>query len=329
LKDQKISHPTSLTIIPREINVYSAFPTLVVHEGRVYVFYRRGYKNPYQCHGLGGAVRRFEMDAALLLDAFSAGAPQCVYPLGRDITIFTSENELDAIVSAPDGGVYTLCTRTYVRDAIAATFVSHAPIPDFDGRNEVKIDGIQWLVFYGKSMKWRNGFVFPAYGVLSGRGVMCPLVLFTRDFSAWSLISHVDAPSGCVLNESSIAPHGPGYAMFMREDSGDRGIWVSQSEDLKLWSAPRKILTAAHAPMAAVIGGEIFLSFRRLIGNGVSAAAYIKPYSGGGITDVEVYRGSLFDGGYTDWAVIGGRVFLVYYAGNEGGEPCIRMTEVY
>jgi hypothetical protein len=188
-------------------------------------------------------------------------------------------------------------------------------------------------VFYGKSLKWRDGFVFPAYGVLSGLDAkMCPLLLFTRDFGAWEILSHVDAPSGCVLNESSIVPHEGGYAMFMREDSGRCGIWVSESHDLERWSAARRLMSAAHAPMAAVLDGEVYLSFRSLIGDGVSAVAYTKSFAGkscsSAVTDVEVYRGNLFDGGYTDWAIIGGRIFLVYYAGNEDGEPCIRMAEV-
>ncbi|MBF0537451.1 MAG: exo-alpha-sialidase, partial [Nitrospirae bacterium] len=268
------------TIIAQRDNVYSSFPTMVEHAGDVYIYYRQGHKDSYQCHGLNGRVRCLRVNKAALLKHFAEANDSPVLLAGDDLCVFDGDqecpgakknqerplrqcgshpaavknqerslrpcgshpgaannNELDAIVSGLQGDLFTLCSRVYVRDRSAATYISFANTPVFDGRREVVVEGVAWLVFYGKAFRWGTGYVFPAYGVLEGRDQKTmPLVLYTGDLVSWTLLSYVQG-DGIILNENSIVYYDGRYVMFIRQDSAPYGIWYAVSGDLRSWSA--------------------------------------------------------------------------------------------
>ncbi|KJU87489.1 hypothetical protein MBAV_000303 [Candidatus Magnetobacterium bavaricum] len=322
------------TVIARRDNVYSSFPTMVEHDGDVYIYYRQAKKSTYQCHGFHGKVRCLRVNKAELLNHFAGDNYISILQPDEDFCVFDGENELDAIVCRLQDNLFTLCSRLYVKDKFAATYVSFADTPVFAGRYEVVVKGVEWLVFYGKPFRWDEGYVFPAYGVLEGRTECASLVLYTTDFRSWALLSHIQG-NGIILNENSIVYHNGRYVMFIRQDSPPYGIWYAASEDLRRWSEPVRLMKQAHAPMAIVRDNRCILSFRRLYRDDLSAVAVILPFEDtravwqdDTTTDIETYQGSLFDGGYTDPVFIDDHLFVVYYMGNLCAEPYIRLARL-
>ncbi|MBF0605943.1 MAG: exo-alpha-sialidase [Magnetococcales bacterium] len=325
------SEVVTRTVIARQNNVYSSFPTMVEHDGDVYIYYRQAKKSFYQCHGLYGRVRRLRVGKTALLNHFAEDTDIPIVETGQDICVFAGENELDSIVCRLRDDLFTLCSRVYVKGKIAVTYVSFADTPVFGNRYEVVVRGIKWLVFYGKPLSWELGYVFPAYGVLEGRTECAALVLYTTDFVSWTLLSHIQG-NGIILNENSIVRYNDGYVMFIRQDNAPYGIWYAQSKDLRRWSEPVRLMEQAHAPMAIVRDNRCFLSFRRLYRDELSAVSVMLPFEdargGNTDTDIEIYEGDLFDGGYTDPVVIDNSLFVVYYVGNFCAEPSIRLARL-
>ncbi|MBF0566469.1 MAG: exo-alpha-sialidase [Nitrospirae bacterium] len=318
------------TLIPRKENTYSSFPSIVEHRDKLYVYYRQGQRDPVQCHGLYGKVRCFVIEKEIFLRQFSESPDESLLPLGKDYVVFESINEIDSIATRLDDNLFTLSTRTYVRDKIGRTYISYSKTPVFHNRHEVELKEALWVVFYGKPFKWARGFVFTAYGVLRGESRQSSLVLYTEDFHSWSLLSRVqgtEEPGGeIVFNECTIAGDGVKYTMYLRQDSYPYGIWYAKSEDLNNWSPPVKLLSCAHAPCVAVRGCNVYLTFRNLIDEYTSAIAIIQPFIERSPIEIERYSGDPFDGGYSDTAFIEDKLYVVYYRGNTYGEPDIRVA---
>ncbi len=320
------------TLVPQINGTYSSFPTFTEHGGKIFVFYRQSAKSDIQCHGIHGKVKCFEIEKDLFLNMFRDDKEENLYAFGKDYTVFESENEMDAIVSRLDDNVYSLCTRKYIDKRPLETYISFSDTPNFKDRHEVKIKDIDWFAFYGKAFKWKQGYVYPAYGDLKGER---PLLLITDDFSSWELLSYLPGGSpGFALNESSIVFDGERYIIFMREDTEPLlddmlpfGIWYSTSTDLQNWSTPKKLLPQAHAPMSVYKDGKIFLVFRELVSENSSAVTLMSPFLSLEKTRIETYKGSPYDGGYSDICFIDNRMFIVYYTGNESGEPYLRICE--
>ncbi|MBF0343090.1 MAG: exo-alpha-sialidase [Nitrospirae bacterium] len=324
------SKPVIKTIIPQMGNTYSSFPSVVEYNNYLYFYYRQGVKDSYQCHGLNGKVRCLRIEKACLLGRFrddDDSRPQL--EMGEDFCVFDGENELDAIVCRLESELFTLCSRVYVRDTFAATYISFSRLPMFDSRHEVVVKGVDWVVFYGKPFRWVSGYVFSAYGVLKGGTDSIPLVLYTEDFTSWSVMSYVKSiHKNVILNENSIVYDGSRYIMFIRQDSAPYGIWYCVSGDLQGWSEPVKLISSAVAPMAIVKDGRCLLSFRYLYNNDHSAISIISPFEEVKMDNIETYEGSPFDGGYTDLTFIDDCLFVLYYVGNVNGEPYIRLAKV-
>lgn len=314
-------------VIPQSENMYASFPTFTEYDGKIFIFYRQGTKNIKKCHGTGGKVKCFEADKELFLGSFSNKSPESMYASGNDYIIFEKGNEFDAIVSRLGKDEFSLATRTYLNRQMK-TYMSFSDKPVFKDRCEVKIKGVKWLVFYGKGLKWKEGFVFPAYGCLKSENVDRPFIIITNDFSNFELLSYLPSNiNGPVLNESSIIYDGVKYAIFMREETFPRGIWYAQSEDLQKWDSFERFLSFAHAPMAIFNNNELYISFRDLLSNEKTGISLISPQNNYKIL-MDVYEGSEYDGGYTDIAVIDGNVFVLYYIGNKEGEPYIKCCRL-
>ena len=74
--------------------------------------------------------------------------------------------------------------------------------------------------------------------------------------------------------------------------------------------------------MAITFGDTLYLAYRDLLSANETGITLLDPATAE-TSLVERYRGNPYDGGYTDMAVIDGRLFIVYYEGNEEGEPFI------
>lgn len=317
-------------VIPQSESMYSSFPTFTEYNNKLFIFYRQGIKNIKKCHGTGGKVKCFEINKEAFLSTFDDNAVKSLYKHGKDRVIFENGNEFDAIVSRLGKDEFSLATRTYINRQMK-TYISFSDKPVFKDRCEVKIKGVKWLVFYGKGLKWKEGYVFPAYGCLKGEPVERPFIITTNDFSDFELLSYLPSNiNGPVLNESSLIYDGVKYAIFMREETFPRGIWYAQSEDLQKWDSFERFLSFAHAPMAVFNNNELYLSFRDLLSNEKTGISLISPQNSSKIL-IDTYAGSEYDGGYTDIALIDGNVFVLYYIGNQEGEPyikCCRLLQI-
>ncbi|MBM7866147.1 hypothetical protein GTO89_05685 [Heliobacterium gestii] len=346
------------TLVPRQRNRYSAFPTFTEHRDRVYIFYRQGVTSARQCHGVDGTVRCLRLDKGEFLERMHADRGEGFVDVGEDKVVFRSENEIDAIVSRLDEDLFTLCTRTYLRGRICPAFVSVADEPRFTERCAVELKGVEWIVFYGKAIKSPTGCIFPAYGILKGETFTRPLVIVTDDFEHWDVLSYLPSNiDGAVLNESTIVFDGSRYRMFSRQDSAPFGIWLADSDDLQRWSKPIRIFSKAHAPMAVSLPEGIALAYRDLREKRKSAVAIrllranegweqevcssngsagenqgddeedaASRESGNSGLTLDMYEGNPYDGGYTDLAVVDDDLVVVYYQGNEDGEPSIKAA---
>lgn len=318
------------TVIPRREKTYSSFPTLATNGDHVYVFFRQGRTSNRQCHGLDGVVKSFRIKKHILFQALRDDQVESLYQLGWETTIFGSEgeNEIDSIVSQPAENVYTLATRLYNPPQPLKSYISFSGTPCFQERREVRVKGVQWLVFYGKALRSPEGYVFPAYGALEGEEFSRPLLLVTGGGELWELLSCLPSKlkGSIILNESSVAHDGERYVIFMRQDTPPYGIWYATSFDLQAWSEPRPLLEKAHAPMSLKVGDRIYLTFRDLSDPEVSAVSLLTPLDGGRKTVIDTYRGNLYDGGYTDLLAVDGHLLIVYYLGNERAEPEIRLA---
>ncbi len=317
-----------MTVIPRGKDRYAAFPTFTEFDNKIYIFYREGIKSDFQCHGLYGKVKCFIVEKSVVRNLLNSEEEDAVYRFGKEFVLFEGENELDAIVSRPEKNLYTLATRSYVKGKKGSTYISVSDIPEFSERREVVVSGVLWLVLYGKCFKHNNGYIFSAYGVLNGEKDTKPLILYTENFVKWELFSYITIhKAGAVLNESSILCDGESYRIFIREDSEPYGIWCSTSQDLRKWTFPEKLLSAAHAPMALYLKEKVYLAYRKLITKEESGIALrINDNTKSDIHIIDTYRGSPYDGGYSDIGIIDNFLLIFYYLGNEGGEPFIKLA---
>ncbi len=324
------------TLVPQIKDSYSSFPTFTEHDNRIFVFYRQGIKSDAQIHGVHGRVKCFEIDKGLCLNQFENNKIESLYELGKDYTIFEGKNEIDAIVSRLEDNVFSLSTRIYIKKQPMETYVSFSDVPYFKERKEIIIRGAEWIVFYGKAFKWEQGYVFPAYGELSELEGERPLLLITDDFSSWEVLSYLPGNFyGFTLNESSIVFDGEKYFIFMREetkpfaaDTESFGIWYSTSNDLQKWSPPEKLISWAHAPMTVFRNGRIYLTFRELVSDDTTIISLISPFSDLDKLIIDTYKGNPYDGGYTDIGIIDERLFVIYYTGNDEGEPYLKICEI-
>jgi hypothetical protein len=310
-------------VIPRSHATYSSFPTFMEHGGRLFVFYRRGEKSVGKCHGLFGKVRCLEVETRVFLRAFQDEPEADIARSGDDRVVFDEGNEFDAIVSRLGDNLFSLATRNYDEHNVMHTFLSVSDSPRFDTRHEITVPGVRWLAFYGKALACEAGFIFPAYGCLDAERTERPLLLRTDDFRHFDLLAALPTNiDEAVLNESSLVSTEDGFAMFMRDDTFPFGIWYSFSKDLVVWEEPARLCFFAHAPMAITFRDTLYLAYRDLLSPNETGITLLDPAAAES-TLVESYRGNPYDGGYTDMAVIDGRLFIVYYVGNEEGEPCI------
>jgi len=309
-------------VIPHRHATYSSFPTYVEHEGRLFLFYRQGEKSVGECHGLSGKVCSFELETEVFLRAFQNEPGADIARSGEEQVVFVEGNEFDAIVSKLGDHLFSLATRSYDQQNVMHTFLSVSASPRFGRRREITVPGLRWFAFYGKAHPCDSGFVFPAYGCVDGERTERPLLIRTDDFQCFDLLATLPTNiDGAVLNESSLVRTEKGFAIFMRDDILPFGIWCAISRDLRRWDTPRRLCFLAHAPMAISTDTELFVAYRDL--QGKDTAISLLSVSAGVVDTIDVYKGSPYDGGYTDLGIIGEYLYIFYYLGNEEGEPYV------
>jgi hypothetical protein len=145
------------------------------------------------------------------------------------------------------------------------TFISFNDEPIYKERQEVKVRGITSFAFYGKGFKWREGYVFPAYGWLKNEETDRPILLVTEDLKHFELLSYLPTDiNGSILNESSVIEVTGRFLIFIRDDTFPFGIWYSVSSNLERWEEPQQLYIGAHAPMAIHHNGQVILACRDL-----------------------------------------------------------------
>ena len=314
---------TKRTIVEHKEGIYSAFPTFVVYQDHIYIYFRQGRTSNAQVHGLHGVVKRLKIPVSDYLKAHLDPFNQPLSHLGTERTVFAAENELDAIVARLGTDLFALCTRDNIVNSHNTCFISFNNEPEFYEREPVKVKGVNHHTFYGKPIKTPLGYVFTAYGVLKD-GLQRPL-LFVTDTRHWDLLSYLPTMlNGNRLNECSLTRYHGGWVIFLREDDPPFGIWYSTSHNLQEWSRPQKLINSAHAPMALATEDGILLTHRWLIKENLSATVLRRPFEENTPLVIERYHGSPYDGGYTDLGFIEGWLNIVYYQGNPQGEPFIR-----
>ncbi len=314
------------TIVEHKEGIYSAFPTFVVHQNHIYIYFRQGRTSNAQVHGLHGVVKRLKIPVSDYLNAHLEPFDQPLSHLGTERTVFAAENELDAIVARLVDDLFALCTRDTIVGSHNNCFVSFSNEPEFCERERVSLKGVEIHAFYGKPVTSRLGHIFTAYGALEKDGLQRPLLLIT-DTQRWEVLAAMPTMlNGNRLNECSLVEHQGRWFLFIREDDPPFGIWYAGSDDLHRWSPPEKIINSAHAPMALSGDDRLYLSYRWLVKEDSSAVALTRPFEQGEPLVVDRYLGSPYDGGYTDLGIMGNMLNLLYYHGNPGGEPCIRSA---
>lgn len=321
-------------LVPWEEKAYSAFPTFVTCGDALFVYYRKGVTHSDGGHGKRGRVHSLRINKRSFLRDF--GQIQPLNQLGEDEVVFEDGNEMDAIVSqlAPDR--FSLATRNYDDAGVMRTYISFNNRPEFNDRNLVEFEELDWFAFYGKAFHANGLDIFPAYGSLKWEIFGRPLLLSSQNGSDWKLLavlpSYFDKKT--VLNESSVAWDGHYWVMFMRQDTKPFGLWLSRSKDLLEWSPPKKWRDQAHAPMALNINGTLHLCFRNILGEDRAAFSLVTFSENASlpnvdnIIDLDEYTGSIYDGGYGDLGLVGDDLFVFYYHGNVKGEPFLKAARL-
>ncbi len=323
------SDGTFRTVIPEEDDIYSSFPSFVEYNGKILIFYRQARRSSRQAHGTGGVVRCLEIEKETFVQAFAAESEQPLRDFGSDSLVFESENELDAIVSRVEEDLYTLATRTYIKEKKNIPYATFSDRPVFADRHAPQIKDVSWYVFYGKAFHWEDVLVFPAYGGMGGELCCRPLLLATPDRKSWELLSYLPGKvDERILNETSVVFDGEKYQFFVRDESPPFGIWYGEAEDLRKPSLVKKVVDSAHAPTALHWTDRTILTFRELIDEKTSAVSLRSPWSAAENVRIETYAGNPYDGGYSDLGVIDGQLYVVYYLGNERGQPSIRACRL-
>lgn len=317
------------TIIPRQQQTYSSFPTFITHGDDLYLFYRQGKTDKTFVHGYKGIVNCWKISKKRLIDAFNSDQ-SIIFDKGLHTTIFENRelNELDSIVSKLDDNFYSLVTRMYLPRKLNQPYISFSSTPNFKERKKIKVPGTQWLVLYGKGLKTNEGYVFPAYGSLKKEPGERVILIQTDDLGdSWSILSYLPLNrKEYILNESSIVYDGKQYSIFMRSNKLPFAIWYSQSKDLKEWTTPQKLVDKGHAPMAIMQNERMIMSYRDLSIKNQHATSIMNPFTDESITRLDTYIGNLYDGGYSDLGIIDNHLFVTYYSGNQMAEPYIKGT---
>ncbi len=316
------------TIIPQRPGVYASFPTLITHGTDVYMFYRQGRTDPSQVHGLNGKVRCLRIPTANLLASLTASVDEALLPKTDTELPFAGPNELDAIASRLDDNLFALGTRTYLAGRLCQAYISFAGAPQFTHRAPLSLPDLHTPIFYGQGFASPQGYVFPAYGRLATDRVTRPLLLVTEDCASFRVLSTLptNLDGRVILNECSVVHDGEAYLCFIRQDSEPFGIWLSRSVDLLTWSAPRKLITKAHAPMALNVNNTIYLAYRDLSAPDETRIRLCTPFASGMDYVLDTYRGNPYDGGYVSLCSAQDRLLAAYYLGNPQGEPCIKLS---
>ncbi|SDC20401.1 hypothetical protein SAMN05660835_00444 [Desulfurella multipotens] len=309
------------TIVNENPVIYSSFPTMTTYKDYLVIFFRQGLVDKSNPHGFHGKVKCIKIKLTDLKKLFDQN---CSLNIQEEL-VFESQNELDAIVSKLSDNLYTLGTRIFVKNKINNVFLSVSNDCNFKERIQINIKDVNLAALYGKAISFDSYYIFSAYGSLKNENFTRPLFIATSDFYHFELFSYLQSSKDLMLNETSVVKIDSNYIAFSRKDTyPDYAIYLSSSKNLSNWDTPKKLIDFALAPMAINIDGKIFVSFRDNQNNTnkisiINTKTLEKKV-------IDTYKGSLFDGGYTDLAFIDENIYIIYYTNNIA--PFIKMVKL-
>ena len=315
-----------VTLIKQKKGLYRSFPTLFLNQEKVHIFYREASTGFGLVHGFKGRVLNINLELKDLLLSFSQNESSALDI--KPLTVFESENEIDSIASKINDQCFTLSTRQFFKDKPMRVFNSIAQKPEFNSREELKVDGLKWFAFYGKAFAFKDEIILPAYGELIDNSVRCRPILLSLKNDSLKLVSYLPSDiNGSILNESSIAFYDGSYHIFMRQDTMEFGIWHAFSDNLVNWSSPTKLFDKAQAPLFSAQKGKPFLTCRYFKEEGKTQLIGCDPFNYEKSRFViDEYGGNPYDGAYSDHLETDAGTLVIYYKGNEEGEPSIEIA---
>ncbi|WP_025209131.1 sialidase family protein [Hippea sp. KM1] len=306
----------TIVLAKKQKGRYKAFPTAVRLNDGVVVAYRDGVVDPTKPHGSSGMVR--------LLRSRDF----------KEFVVFDTpfrDNELDAIISGPFDERLVLFSRSYEHGLRNESYVSSFSVDELpQNRRRVQIEGVDIAAFFGHPIPFKDGFVATAYGAYNKKP--SPLLLYTEDWLEFSFLSAI-TPDGFEpnLNETSIVKTDRGFLAIMRSREPSYELYYSLSDDLIVWSEPKRLEILGHAPMVRRLKNSMFcMVFRHLEADswGVGLAKS-KDGIDWDVFRIHSYSGDLYNGGYGDFVEIDGdNLFVVYYTSDRDNEPWIEAKIV-
>jgi hypothetical protein len=307
---------------------YSAFPTLIRQQMRLWMACRSGAVSGRQAHGVAGKVLLFSADAA---------TPDNWSPQG---TLFMPApdgcgNELDAILSAPCPDLFFLATRDYEYKKRNDVYLSTGSTPDFRHRRLLTEISDHYAICFGHVRRTVGGdFLMPGYCGFSDEPSGTPVLLVSENQGGtWSLRAKVASSTkvGTRLTEYSLGHLGGSnwMALIRNETPPFPLFWTESHDDGRTWGKARKTTLCGHAPMILDVegGGGHLVLYRDLaesepgVGIGISLD---RGASWQRIGRLAAYTGSIYDGGYGDLVHLADdRYLAVYYLCDEDGSPWI------
>lgn len=310
----------NISLIPQQNGIYNSFPTVVMYNHILYLFYRRGKANRRTCyHGSQGVV-------CLTKIPLSQNKINCE-EVRHDI-LFRNGNEIDAIASNPVEGIYCLSTRLWQKKPIAYLSVNNEP--SFVDRVQVTVKGCHGLVLYGKVIAYDDIYYIPAYGFLGKNENVQPLLLCTTDFIQFDLHCVLPEKNDVILSETSIVRIKSDskivFRAYCRQNNYPYGLLYCESDNMQEWSPLKRLNYFAHAPQSIATEDNHLVLYRELIETHKSSLSL---YNNGNnsFQRLDEYSGFAYDGGYGDLIQHNNILHIFYYKGNDEGEPGIEWIQ--
>ncbi len=315
-------------VLKKQPGRYHGFPTLVRQERKLWLACRSGIVNLNQAHGIKGSVLLFSADLSKP-DQWHAQGPLFTPSSG------TTGNELDAILSMPEPGLFFLATRDYERKLRNDVYLSRGRNPALTERLMLTSISDHYAICFGHIRKTLDGgLLMPGYRGYSDEPDGTPVLLRSRDHGkSWQLIGNVASSTavGTRLTEFSLGHLGEtNWTVLIRNETPPFFLYRAETcDDGLTWSFPEETQLKGHAPMIIETQptNRHVVLYRDLSATPAGVAVAISDGNGGDwrkLGRLAEYPGSIYDGGYGDLVHLDGERFLaVYYLCDHDGAPWI------
>ncbi len=316
------------TLLAKEKGRYHSFPTMVRHGNQLWLACRSGAVSGRQDHGHRGKVLLFSADVS---DPCTWRSHGTLFSPSTAGTV----NELDAILSAPETGLFFLATRDYAWQKRNNSYLSQGPSPVLTQRTMLANISDQCIICFSHIRKTAgNDLLMPGYCCFDDEPSGTPVLLVSSNRGKnWSLRSNVASSTavGTRLTEYALGYlGGTDWTALIRNETPPFHLYRTEShDDGRSWSFPEKTDLLGHAPMILDVkasGGRLAI-YRDLSepDPGV-AVGYSSDHSMAWkrVGRLASYTGSIYDGGYGDLlALDDNRYLAVYYLCDEEWSPWI------